>query len=283
MKLHFVSGLPRSGSTLLGALLRQNPRFHHHGMSSPVAQLVMRVQHATSRGSESGVLVDDERRKRLLRGIFTSYYGDVDGVVFDTNRAWTAKMALIAELFPESKVICMVRDVAWIMNSIEKLIQANPTELSGIFDYRANSTVYSRVDGLAGPEGMVGFSINALREAYYGPFADRLLLIDYEALVRRPGEALGFIYEFIGEEPFAHDFKNFEYEAKDFDQSLGTPGLHKVKGPVKWIEQQTILPPAVFDRFSLDAFWRNQATNLKMVRTVNYEGLRQEQGLRVVR
>ncbi len=34
-RLHFISGLPRSGSTLLAALLRQNPRFSA-GMSSPV-------------------------------------------------------------------------------------------------------------------------------------------------------------------------------------------------------------------------------------------------------
>ena len=27
MRLHFISGLPRSGSTLLAGLLRQNPRF----------------------------------------------------------------------------------------------------------------------------------------------------------------------------------------------------------------------------------------------------------------
>jgi sulfotransferase len=26
-RFHFISGLPRSGSTLLAALLRQNPRF----------------------------------------------------------------------------------------------------------------------------------------------------------------------------------------------------------------------------------------------------------------
>jgi sulfotransferase len=26
--IHFISGLPRSGSTLLAAILRQNPRFH---------------------------------------------------------------------------------------------------------------------------------------------------------------------------------------------------------------------------------------------------------------
>ncbi|MGI4764644.1 MAG: sulfotransferase, partial [Janthinobacterium lividum] len=33
--MHFISGLPRSGSTLLAALLRQNPTVHAH-ISSPV-------------------------------------------------------------------------------------------------------------------------------------------------------------------------------------------------------------------------------------------------------
>jgi len=37
-KIHFISGLPRSGSTLLAALLRQNPRFQA-GMSGPLAGL----------------------------------------------------------------------------------------------------------------------------------------------------------------------------------------------------------------------------------------------------
>jgi sulfotransferase len=27
-KMHFISGLPRSGSTLLAGILRQNPQFH---------------------------------------------------------------------------------------------------------------------------------------------------------------------------------------------------------------------------------------------------------------
>ncbi|MEG3936419.1 MULTISPECIES: sulfotransferase [unclassified Microcoleus] len=35
MNSHFISGLPRSGSTLLAALLRQNPRFHG-AMTSPL-------------------------------------------------------------------------------------------------------------------------------------------------------------------------------------------------------------------------------------------------------
>jgi sulfotransferase len=38
-QLHFISGLPRSGSTLLASILRQTPQFHA-AMSSPVAPMM---------------------------------------------------------------------------------------------------------------------------------------------------------------------------------------------------------------------------------------------------
>lgn len=37
MRLHFISGLPRSGSTLLAGLLRQNPNFAA-AMTGPVGK-----------------------------------------------------------------------------------------------------------------------------------------------------------------------------------------------------------------------------------------------------
>ncbi len=47
---HFITGLPRSGSTLLAAILRQNPRFHA-GMTSPVGALVNAFLAQVSAGS----------------------------------------------------------------------------------------------------------------------------------------------------------------------------------------------------------------------------------------
>ncbi|MEG3906006.1 sulfotransferase [Microcoleus sp. B4-C5] len=47
MNSHFISGLPRSGSTLLAALLRQNPRFHS-AMTSPVGAQIDRMLSAVS-------------------------------------------------------------------------------------------------------------------------------------------------------------------------------------------------------------------------------------------
>ena len=157
--IHFISGLPRSGSTLLAALLSQNPRFHA-GITSPVGYIFNAMLMAVSQRNESAMFIHDNNRKRLLRGVFDSYYGDVGhSVIFDTNRAWTGKLAALAELFPDCKVFCCVRNPAWIMDSIERLIRRNAFELSGIFGYEPSNTVYTRVGRLATSDGMVGFAI----------------------------------------------------------------------------------------------------------------------------
>jgi sulfotransferase len=112
-RLHFISGLPRSGSTLLPALLRQNPRFSA-GMSSPVYNLFCSMLAETSARVEGSVFIDNEIRKRLLMGVFDAYYSEAkpETVIFDTNRGWTTNMGALAGLFPDAKVICCVHNVS---------------------------------------------------------------------------------------------------------------------------------------------------------------------------
>ena len=49
-RYHFITGLPRAGSTLLSALLLQNPRFHA-GMTSPVGGLFRGMLNQLGAGS----------------------------------------------------------------------------------------------------------------------------------------------------------------------------------------------------------------------------------------
>ena len=68
--------------------------------------------------NETAVFLDDARR-RTLRAVVDSYYADGGkAVVFDTNRMWCAQLPLIAELFPAARVLCCVRNVAWIMDGL---------------------------------------------------------------------------------------------------------------------------------------------------------------------
>jgi sulfotransferase len=267
--IHFISGLPRAGSTLLAGILRQNPRFHA-GMTSGVGSLMLALLGEMSQRNEFGVFFNNEQRKEILRGVILGYYKDVHAkkMVFDTNRFWCSRMSLVAGLFPNAKVIAMVRHLPWIMDSVEQLMRRNTFETSRIFNYDPGGTVYSRVEALSSGAGLVGFAWNALKEAYYSDEADRLMLIKYETLTREPEKAVNAIYDFVGEQPFKHDFDNVQYSEPEFDARLGTPGLHDVSRRVTPTERQSILPPDLFRRYENDSFWMDPALNLRRVRVV---------------
>lgn len=262
MKAHFISGLPRSGSTLLAALLRQNPRFHA-AMTSPVGGLVDRMLEAMSEDNEFSVFISQEQKRTLIASIFSAYYSPQADkqVIFDTNRLWCSKLPLIQELFPEAKVICCVRNIAWIMDSIELLIRRNAFDVSRLFNNPAErATVYSRTEALSQGTRLVGYAYNALKEAFYSEQSASLLLVDYELLTINPAKTMSLIYQFIGEDYFEHDFDSVEYQEPEFDNKLKTPGLHQVRSKVEFKPRKTILPPDLFERFDGLSFWTD-ATN----------------------
>lgn len=269
-RYHFITGLPRSGSTLLSALLLQNPRFHA-GMTSPVGSLFKGMLNQLGAGSEFGPVVTKEQRRRLARGLFESYYADCaqsKEVIFDTNRMWSAQMPALMDLFPGAKVIACVRNVAWVMDSIERRYRANPYETTRLFtDDTERNTVYSRVDTLAQRNRMVGYPWTALKEAFYGEHASALLLVDYELLAQAPQRVLPLVYEFLGEPDFAHDFEQVSYDAPEFDEALGLHGLHQVRPQVGLQRRETILPPDLFEQYSKLSFWQHPANSRASVIT----------------
>jgi len=261
-KAHFISGLPRSGSTLLAAILRQNPRFHA-SMTSPVGGLVERMLEAMSEDNEFSVFISSEQKRALIMSIFSAYYHPQaeKEVIFDTNRLWCSKLPLIRELFPEAKVICCVRNIAWIMDSIELLIRRNAFDVSRLFNNPAErATVYSRTEALSQGSRLVGYAYNALKEAFYSEQSASILLVDYDLLTKGPAKTMSLIYQFLGEEPFEHDFDNVEYQEPEFDKKLKTQGLHQVRAKVEFKPRKTILPPDLFERFDGLSFW-TEATN----------------------
>lgn len=259
-RLHLITGLPRSGSTLLSALLLQNPRFHA-GMTSTVGGLFRGMLNQLGAGSEFGPVVTTEQRRRLARGLFDSYYADQAGskdVIFDTNRMWSAQMPALMDLFPGAKLIACVRNVAWVMDSIERRYRANPYEITRLFnDDTERNTVYSRVDTLAQRNRMVGYPWTALKEAFYGEHAESLLVVDYDLLAQAPHKVLPLTYQFLGEPEYAHNFEQVKYDATDFDEALGLHGLHKVRARVALEPRQTILPPDLFEQYSQLSFWQD--------------------------
>jgi sulfotransferase len=257
--IHFISGLPRSGSTLLAAILRQNPNFHA-GMTSPVAFLFRNLLGAMRAEHEWSVLIDQQQRQRLLRSLFDGYYGSgrPQQVIFDTNRSWCSKMPALGQLFPGARVIACVRDLPWIIDSFERVVRRNPLLMSRLFTPERSKTVYDRVEHLMSSSGPVGFAWNALREAFYGEEARQLVFVDYEALTVEPQRTLERLYDLLDLPRFRHDFEHVSFvDGDEFDACFGAPGLHSVAAKVRFVERATILPPDIVNRFANRCFWRN--------------------------
>jgi sulfotransferase len=257
----FISGLPRSGSTLLSAILRQNPEFYAD-ISSPMPGIVSSTINVIT-SSENNHLIDEDRRKQILRDIFETYYKVVDRpVIFDTSRGWTAKTALLKDLFPKTKIICCVRDLFWILDSFERITAKNSLYGAALTDDEARQTVTTRCDALMDvkKEGQVVKPYYFLEEGLLlNP--DMIMLVEYESLCKKPESVLRELYQFIGKPYFDHDFKNVEYDNEVYDKALNMKSLHTVRKEVSWIERPSILPKSVWEKYSGKEFWRVPEVN----------------------
>lgn len=156
-----MSGLPRSGSTLLAAILKQNPAIRHAGIITPVANMMIKLTSVMVEG-DFATEFDEKTRKRLLRGVLTNYYFDgaqsgspADHIVIDSNRLWCTRLALLDHLFPASRVICCVRDPVWIVDSFERIMQKDPLIGSRIVPIEQRGTLHDRVDAITSKGGGV--------------------------------------------------------------------------------------------------------------------------------
>ncbi len=265
-RLHFISGLPRSGSTLLSALLRQNPRFSA-AMTSPIASL-LGAMHPKMCGGEFGGFFDDTNRAAILRGVFGAYYPETaeNHVVFDTNRSWTGRAALLGELYPQSRIICCVREIGWIIDSIERMLAKNPLQLSRMFNFQPGTSVYARVEILMNSDtGLIGLPWSTLREAWFGGSAKRLIIVPYDHLVKNPKRTLERLYAELGEPVFTHDFDDVAYDEPDYDSHIGMPGLHAVHKKVEFRERKPCIPPDIFAKYAATHFWENPELNARGV------------------
>ena len=251
---HFITGLPRSGSTLLTSILNQNPKFSSN-ITDPLANLVRGVIDSSQDSPGMKTLVPVERRKNLVRHLFEGFYEDVDKeVIFNTNRAWTLLSGPIHDLFPKSKFIVCVRDINWVLDSFELAHRRNPFS-SNTVTGGLEGTVYSRIDMLMEEKGIVGFPYIGIKQAITGPEKHLMFILEYDKLVKNPEPTMKALYNFIGEPYYRHDFNNVEASWDEYDAEIGIK-LHDVRKKVEYKPRNFILPPDILNKYANMEVWR---------------------------
>ena len=212
-----LSGLPRTGSTLLSAILSQNPEIHAEG-NSGVCQLMWDMQQSVVNSEQ----VKTSKRNildALVKPIPHTYYADVaKPIVVDKCRSWTlpANVEILNRYFNNApKVIVLVRPVVEIVASFMALRKANGWDNleQGLLDDGSEPIMRS----LAGVEWA--------RKNNNGEF----LFITYDELVDDTGLSLDRIYEYCGWHSFSHNFNKIVNHYQENDSFYGLIGMHDIR------------------------------------------------------
>jgi sulfotransferase len=119
--------------------------------------------------------------------------------------------------------------------------------------------VYQRAERMI-KDTVIGGSMGALRQAWFGEHGHRLVAVRYDSLVADPQAVVSRLYGVLEEPMFIHNFDRVEYDSPELDSFLGVPGLHRVSGPVRNEKRPTVLPSDLFNQYD-QAFWDDPAEN----------------------
>lgn len=270
-KYNFISGLPRSGSTLLSAILKQNPRFTA-GISDPLQMYANSIIKDTNTAVGMEIAVPIEKRKEIIKGLFDSFYSSGNEVCFNTNRGWSSDTALLADIFPDFKMIVCLREIPWILDSFEQLNSKNPYTIKPLYHHQQLGNSYERSHMLMGNvpnfSGYVSAPLANVKHSMFCNEKNNICYVEYDLLVKYPEATMRQIYEFIGEPWFSHNFDEVEDSYDEFDDHAKISGLHTVRRKVEFLPRSSILPDEIWQQYSPQSFWKHDFEQIK--KTLNW-------------
>ena len=246
-QLHFLAGLPRSGSTLLAAILNQNPA----ARVSSTSDLVHILDVLANLWANAHTLsINDPERTRLvevMRGVINAEYKDTPRVVIDKSREWPRPdimQSMPMVLGRPMKIIATVRDVPDCAASFARI--ADPEDLNS---FLVDSSFIQHLQG----------SYVSLQNGY-AAYPEAFLFVEYEDLLADPQAQLDRVHDFLDLPPFAYDFENIDGStvAEDDAALWNAPGLHDVQPKLERQHNQSArdVLGKRYAQFAQPAFWR---------------------------
>ena len=263
-KIYFISGLPRSGSTLLTNILLQNPKFQTTATSS-LLELLLQVRDNWNKLEGHTAHPDGQDKWDVIKGIMQNYHKTDKNIIFDKNRGWSNHIEFVEKVTDEKiKIIACVRNLEEICSSFEKLYRKNRAsgEIHGEFSNPKMKTIDGRVSVWTSDEGVLGRPYVSLLDTVQRGLGDRILFFPYEGWTSNPVQYFKQLYSFIGEDYFQHDFDNIEQSIRENDAGYGWgEDLHEIKtGKLRpaAIEASNIIGQDWVNKLHDTEFWKDK-------------------------
>ena len=261
--LHFLSGLPRSGSTVLAAILNQNPATH----VSTTSGLVHALESLANIWSLDKLLGENdpkrERHSQTMRGVINSFYEDIpENIIIDKARTWPLipiMGAMNQVLKRKPKIIATVRSISDCAASFVRI--AKPEDMD---EFMYSGQLIQHLKG----------SYVSLQSGYaYDP--ECFLFVEYDDLLANPKTELERIHKFLDLDTFEYDFNKIDGSiVQENDEELhGIAGLHDIKPKLEkqHNENSKDVLRQYYNEFCQPEFWRDEQSTKPIVRDLDLQ------------
>lgn len=240
---HFMAGLPRSGSTVLSAILNQNPKVYSSPTTEMLHMLFTLHEAIPEYGSyKAGVFY--EGYNNVLQRIPENFYAHIKKpVIIDKNRGWGTPYNF-SELSPyvnkDGKMILTLRPILEVLASFIKVSKKTEKITGGVpyidenlwvTEYR--SVLDAQIDSLMQTNGLIDKAIYSIANLLKN-HRERVHIVWFEDLLNAPQQTLNGIYDFLELDRWEHDFNSIkEVDKHDDLRGYSVIGLHDIGEKLK--------------------------------------------------
>lgn len=231
-KLFFLSGLPRSGSTILGSILNQNPLLYVTP-TSPLGDLLFDIDAKLNHFNVQYSFDFEKVSYNIYKSISSNFYNHRNETyIFDKNRTWPQNIDAIRKFIDnDPKIIAVYRPIPDIISSYITLINKSKNTLNFIDNYLRNNNLELNVDNRA--EFIWKQCVSPSYESLVigiTKYPEFIHLVNYDTLVNNPKEELKKLYLFLNLNSYKHNFNSIENTCgQEKDDEWGLEGLHNTR------------------------------------------------------
>jgi len=262
-KIFFQSSMPRVGSTIFQNLMGQNPNFYV-SPTSPIPSFIEDSSIRFIRHADFRSLPDFQKTKKayynFCRGGILEYYKTFSSkpIILEKGRGWIYNLSLLSKIFPNPKVIVLVRDLRDVVASHEKIYMKDPITRYGLdafVDTQHNMIIDERYKFYFESTSLEKY-LKALYDIITSVTPNNIHFVRFEDLCTQPTEILRGIYNYLEIPYYTHNFSSIDQITIENDSDR-LFGIHKISPQLKLpdITYQQILPQHISNKIYKQYKW----------------------------
>lgn len=245
MKIFFNSSMPRSGSTLMQNILGNNPEIYATP-TSPLLDLLNASRKVYTNSPTVKAQDENEMKKAFLMYSRFAMDGFFHGItekpyVIDKSRGWAINIPYLQALYPNPKIICVVRDLRDIITSMEKNFRKHSEkwDMALDADNPTGITIGDRIGLWLSPQSKpVGNTLSNLMEVIHRKLHKNICFVRFEDLCSDPERVMKAVYEYLELPYYPLDYNKINQVTHENDKFHGKYGDHTIKSKIQPVKSQ---------------------------------------------